>query len=120
MVVLKRLDDAERDGDRILATILGSAVNNDGRGSGLLLQPAVDGQVDMLRAACASAGIEPRQLDYVEAHGTGTAVGDGVELRALARATARPADRPLPTGSVKTNIGHAESAAGIAASSRPS
>ncbi|MEU2631739.1 acyltransferase domain-containing protein, partial [Kitasatospora sp. NPDC007106] len=111
---LKRLDDAERDGDRILATILGSAVNNDGRGSGLLLQPAVDGQVDMLRAACASAGIEPRQLDYVEAHGTGTAVGDGVELRALARATARPADRPLPTGSVKTNIGHAESAAGIA------
>ncbi|MEW1912641.1 beta-ketoacyl synthase N-terminal-like domain-containing protein [Kitasatospora sp. NPDC085895] len=114
VVVLKRLDDAERDGDRILATILGSAVNNDGRGSGLLLQPAVDGQVDMLRAACASAGIEPRQLDYVEAHGTGTAVGDGVELRALARATARPADRPLPTGSVKTNIGHAESAAGIA------
>ncbi|WP_051843933.1 type I polyketide synthase [Streptomyces sp. NRRL S-813] len=114
VVVLKRLSDAERDGDRILATVLGSAVNNDGRGSGLLLQPAISGQVDMLRTACRAAGITPDLLDYVEAHGTGTAVGDAVELRALAEATGRPDSRPLPTGSVKTNIGHAESAAGIA------
>ncbi|MER7754712.1 beta-ketoacyl synthase N-terminal-like domain-containing protein [Kitasatospora sp. NPDC097643] len=114
VVVLKRLADAERDGDLILATLLGSAVTNDGRGSGLLLQPAVSGQVAMLRAACRAAGITPDQLDYVESHGTGTAVGDAVELRALAEATTRPADRPLLTGSVKTNIGHAESAAGIA------
>ncbi|WP_258565168.1 type I polyketide synthase [Streptomyces sp. WELS2] len=114
VVVLKRLGDAERDGDRILATILGSAVNNDGRGSGLLLQPAISGQVDMLRTACRAAGITPDLLDYVEAHGTGTAVGDAVELRALAQAAGRPDSRPLPTGSVKTNIGHAESAAGIA------
>ncbi|MFF0789097.1 type I polyketide synthase [Streptomyces spiralis] len=114
VVVLKRLSDAERDGDRILATVLGSAVNNDGRGSGLLLQPAISGQVDMLRTACRAAGITPDLLDYVEAHGTGTAVGDAVELRALAEATGRPGSRPLPTGSVKTNIGHAESAAGVA------
>ncbi|MFD9125130.1 type I polyketide synthase [Kitasatospora sp. NPDC059571] len=114
VVVLKRLDDAERDGDRILATVLGSAVNNDGRGSGLLLQPAISGQVDMVRAACRAAGTTPDRLDYVEAHGTGTAVGDAVELRALAEATRRPNKRPLPTGSVKTNIGHAEAAAGIA------
>ncbi|MFE9428610.1 type I polyketide synthase [Kitasatospora sp. NPDC006697] len=114
VVVLKRLADAERDGDLILATLLGSAVTNDGRGSGLLLQPAVSGQVAMLRAACRSAGITPDQLDYVESHGTGTAVGDAVELRALAQATGRPAERPLLTGSVKSNIGHAESAAGIA------
>ncbi|MFF9197506.1 type I polyketide synthase [Streptomyces sp. NPDC014779] len=114
VVVLKRLADAERDGDPVLATLLGSAVTNDGRGSGLLLQPAVSGQVAMLRAACRSAGITPDQLDYVESHGTGTAVGDAVELRALAEATRRPAERPLPAGSVKTNIGHTESAAGIA------
>ena len=115
VVVLKRLADARRDGDPVAASILGSAVTNDGRGSGLLLQPAVSGQVDMLREACRSAGISPRQLDYVEAHGTGTAVGDGVEFRAMAEAVAgRPADRPLPTGSVKSNIGHTEAAAGIA------
>ncbi|NUP37499.1 MAG: polyketide synthase, partial [Streptomyces sp.] len=114
VVVLKRLADAERDGDRILAAILGSAVTNDGRGSGLPLQPAVSGQVAVLRTACRAAGITPDQLDYVESHGTGTAVGDTVELRALAEATGRTAERPLLTGSVKTNIGHAESAAGIA------
>ncbi|MFG2844723.1 type I polyketide synthase [Kitasatospora sp. NPDC048296] len=114
VIVLKRLADAERDGDRILATLLGSAVTNDGRGSGLLLQPAISGQVDMLRTACRSAGVSPQDLDYVEAHGTGTSVGDAVELQALATATARPLRRPLLTGSVKTNIGHAESAAGIA------
>ncbi|MFG3223587.1 type I polyketide synthase [Kitasatospora sp. NPDC048194] len=114
VIVLKRLADAERDGDRVLATLLGSAVTNDGRGSGLLLQPAISGQVDMLRTACRSAGIAPQDLDYVEAHGTGTSVGDAVELQALAAATERPRRRPLLTGSVKTNIGHAESAAGIA------
>ena len=114
VVVLKRLADALRDGDTVLATLLGSAVTNDGRGSGLLLQPAVSGQVDMVREACLAAGVTPGRLDYVEAHGTGTRVGDSVELRALAAAAERPADRPLLTGSVKSNIGHAEAAAGIA------
>ncbi|MFD9335331.1 type I polyketide synthase [Streptomyces sp. NPDC060028] len=115
-VVLKRLSDARRDGDRVLAVLRGSAVVNDGRGSGLLLQPAVDGQVETARTAWRSAGIDPADLRYVEAHGTGTVTGDGVELRALAEAVAgrrRPGD-PLLVGSVKTNIGHAEAAAGIA------
>ncbi|TYB46394.1 type I polyketide synthase [Actinomadura chibensis] len=116
VVVLQRLSDAARADHPVLAVIRGSAVVNDGRGSGLLLRPAVDGQTSMLRDACRNAGVEPRRLDYVEAHGTGTRVGDGVELRALAEAlgTDRPADRPLPVGSVKTNIGHTEAAAGIA------
>ena len=115
-VVLKPLSDAVRDGNPVLALLLGTTVTNDGKGSGLLLRPSVDGQIEMLRQACRSAGIAPWQLDYVEAHGTGTPVGDEVELRALAAATApgRPADRPLATGSVKTNIGHAEAAAGMA------
>ncbi|MFD9984924.1 type I polyketide synthase [Streptomyces massasporeus] len=114
-VVLKRLDDAVRDGDPVWALLLGSAVTNDGAGSGLLIRPSEHGQADMLRAACASAGVKPSDLDYVEAHGTGTNVGDGVELRALAEAAGadRPADRPLMTGSVKTNLGHTEAAAGI-------
>ncbi|MBM7173349.1 type I polyketide synthase, partial [Streptomyces sp. G44] len=115
-VVLKRLADAERDGDPVLALLLGSAVTNDGGASGLLVQPSVDGQVHMIEEACRSAGVRAGQLDYVEAHGTGTAVGDSVELRALATAFAPDGTggRPLLTGSVKTNIGHAEAAAGIA------
>ncbi|WP_328315567.1 type I polyketide synthase [Streptomyces sp. NBC_00388] len=115
-VVLKRLDDAVRDGDPVCAVLLGSAMTNDGAGSGLLIRPSAAGQADMVRRACDNAGISPADLDYVEAHGTGTAVGDGVELRALAEAAGagRPADRPLLTGSVKTNLGHTEAAAGIA------
>ncbi|WP_255955364.1 type I polyketide synthase [Streptomyces odontomachi] len=116
VVVLQRLSDALSAGNDVLALLLGSTVGNDGRASGLLLKPSVDGQVRMLEDACASAGITPGQLDYVEAHGTGTPVGDHVELRALADAVGaeRGPDRPLPTGSVKTNIGHAEAAAGVA------
>jgi acyl transferase domain-containing protein len=115
-VVLKRLPDALREGTPVLALLLGSAVTNDGKGSGLLLKPSVTGQADMLREACRSAGITPGRLDYVEAHGTGTRVGDTVELSALAEATAdgRSPGHPLTTGSVKTNIGHAEAAAGLA------
>lgn len=115
VVVLKRLSDALAAGDPVHSLLLGSAVTSDGRGSGLLLQPAVSGQVEMLAAAWRSAGVLPEQLDYVEAHGTGTTVGDSVELRALAQAlTGRDTARPLLTGSVKSNIGHAEAAAGIA------
>ncbi|QZL04211.1 acyltransferase domain-containing protein (plasmid) [Streptomyces sp. BHT-5-2] len=115
-VVLKRLVDAERDGDPVLAVLRGSAVVNDGRGSGLLLKPAASGQVAAMWEACISAGITPGQLDYVEAHGTGTRVGDLAELQGLADAVAgeRTPERPLRVGSVKTNIGHTEAAAGIA------
>ncbi|MFJ8543004.1 type I polyketide synthase [Streptomyces sp. NPDC093586] len=116
MVVLKRLPDALRDGDPVRALLLGTAVCNDGRGSGLLLKPAESGQVAAIEGACAAAGISPGHVDYVEAHGTGTPVGDGVELTALASVNrdVRDAGRPLRVGSVKTNIGHPEAAAGIA------
>ncbi|MFI1240346.1 type I polyketide synthase [Nocardia salmonicida] len=116
VVVLKRTMDAEAGRDPIRALLLGSSVNNDGQGSGLLLQPAISGQVAMLRQAYADAGVPPTSVHYVEAHGTGTRVGDGVELSALAQVFSpdRAADQPLWIGSVKTNIGHAEAAAGIA------
>ncbi|MEU4418170.1 type I polyketide synthase [Nocardia salmonicida] len=116
VVILKRLPDATDDHNPIRAVLLGSALNNDGQGSGLLLQPAVSGQAAMLRQACESAGVAPADIDYVEAHGTGTTVGDSVELGALIETMTaqRPEERPLLIGSVKSNIGHAEAAAGIA------
>jgi len=115
VLILKRLSDALRDGDRVQAVLPGSAVTNDGAGSGLLIKPAVSGQLEMLRAAWRSAGITPDELGYVEAHGTGTPVGDTVELTSLLEACAgRAAGHPVRVGSVKSNIGHCEAAAGIA------
>ncbi|XYH95262.1 SDR family NAD(P)-dependent oxidoreductase [Sorangium sp. So ce1128] len=115
MVVLKRLSDAERDGDRILAVIRGSAVNSDGRSAGITV-PNGKAQEAVVRKALASAGLSPGDIDYVEAHGTGTALGDPIEVEALAAVygDGRPGGRPLKIGSVKTNIGHLESAAGVA------
>ncbi|MEU0848257.1 acyltransferase domain-containing protein [Streptomyces flaveolus] len=114
-VLLKRLADAVRDGDEVLAVIRGSAAVNDGRGGESMLQPSVSGQAAMIRAACRSAAVSPGDLDYAEAHGTGTRVGDGIELRAWAEVLdGREARAPLTLGSVKTNIGHTEAAAGIA------
>ncbi|MBL8976559.1 MAG: polyketide synthase, partial [Myxococcales bacterium] len=115
VVVLKRLDDALAAGDDVLAVIRGSAVNQDGP-SGSLTTPNRLAQEALLRDALAAADVTPRAISYVEAHGTGTALGDPIELRALASALCegRPRDEPLRIGSVKTNIGHAESAAGIA------
>ncbi len=115
MLVLKRVDDARRDGDEILAVIAGSAVNHDGRSNGLIA-PNQDAQADVLRRAYKDAGIDPRNVDYIEAHGTGTVLGDPIEAEALGRIVGRgrPADRPALLGAVKTNIGHLESAAGAA------
>jgi polyketide synthase 13 len=115
MVVLKRVDDARRDGDQILAVIAGSAVNHDGRSNGLIA-PNQDAQADVLRRAYKDAGIDPRTVDYIEAHGTGTILGDPIEAEALGRVVGRgrPADRPALLGAVKTNVGHMESAAGAA------
>ncbi|MDL2075858.1 SDR family NAD(P)-dependent oxidoreductase [Streptomyces sp. GXMU-J15] len=116
VVMLKLLDDAIADGDAIRAVIHGSATLNDGRNGGAMIAPARSGQEQTLRAAYADAGVDPAQVDYVEAHGTGTKVGDPVELGALSAVLGegRPAGRPLLVGSVKTNIGHCEGAAGIA------
>ena len=115
LLVLKRVDDARRDGDQILAVIAGSAINHDGRSNGLIA-PNQDAQADVLRRAYKDAGIDPRTVDYIEAHGTGTVLGDPIEAEALGRVVGRgrPADRPALLGAVKTNVGHLESAAGAA------
>ncbi|WP_433733997.1 type I polyketide synthase [Nocardia sp. CA-129566] len=114
-VVLKPLADAVRDGDRIYCTILGSVTNNNGRTASMPASSA-DGQRRLLRRACERAGVDPASVDYVEAHGTGTAGGDRAELTALGTVygAARTPGDPLLVGSVKTNIGHTEAAAGIA------
>ena len=115
IVVLKRLSDAVAHGDRILALIRGSAVNQDGRSSGLTA-PNGAAQEGVIRQALANARIRPEEISYVEAHGTGTSLGDPIEADALAAVlgAGRTPDNPLVIGSVKTNIGHLESAAGIA------
>ena len=114
-VVLKRLPDAMRDGDRILAVIRGSAVNQDGASSGLTVPNQIS-QQEVIRRAVRQAQVEPREVVYLEAHGTGTSLGDPIEVQAAAAVLGqgRGADRPLLIGSVKTNIGHLEAAAGIA------
>ncbi|MCG8422985.1 MAG: type I polyketide synthase [Proteobacteria bacterium] len=115
VVVLKRLADAQRDGDPIMAVLRGSAVNHDGTGGGLTV-PNPQAQTSLIRDALADADLDPSSIAYLEAHGTGTKVGDPIELRAIARAycQGRRADNPLLVGSIKACIGHTESAAGIA------
>lgn len=113
-LILKRLDHALRDGDRVHAVLHGTAVNQDGR-SGGFTAPNVLSQVSLIEAALARAGLEPRDIGYVETHGTGTALGDPIELEALAAALGRRnGGAPLPVGAVKTNMGHLEGAAGVA------
>lgn len=114
-VILKRLGDAVRDGDRVLAVIRGTAVNSDGHSNGLMA-PNPAAQMAVLRAAYGAAGVAHRDVDYVEAHGTGTLLGDPIEARALGTVLGRgrPAGSPLLVGAVKSNLGHLEAAAGIA------
>jgi acyl transferase domain-containing protein/NADPH:quinone reductase-like Zn-dependent oxidoreductase/SAM-dependent methyltransferase/acyl carrier protein len=112
VVVLRRLDDALRDGDRILALVRGSAVNQDGPSSGLTA-PSGPAQEAVIRQALDHAGLTPDDIGYVEAHGTGTSLGDPIEAQALG-AVFGPRDESLAIGSVKANMGHLEAAAGIA------
>ena len=115
VVVLKRLSDAERDGDRIWAVIKGAAVNHGGDSVGLTV-PNPPALKQVMETALSDAGVLPQDVDFLEAHGTGTAVGDPIELEAVSEVYCkeRDADNPILIGSVKTNIGHLESAAGIA------
>lgn len=114
-IVLKRLSDAVAQGDRIWSLIRGSAVNQDGRSSGFTV-PNKSAQQALIQQALNNAKLPPEAIDYVEAHGTGTPLGDPIELRALGEVLGdnRSAKKPLLVGSVKTNFGHLESAAGIA------
>ncbi len=113
MVLMKRLSDAIADGDPIHAVIIGSALNQDGHTNGISL-PSPDAQARLVRDACADAGIDPSHIGYIEAHGTGTAVGDPIEAHALAEALCADRVEPLVIGSVKTNLGHLETASGVA------
>lgn len=114
VVVLKRLADAQRDGDRTIAVIRGTAVNQDGRSAGIMA-PNPTAQEALLRGALRDARIEASDLDYIETHGTGTLLGDPIEARALGAVVgrARELGKPLLIGSVKSNVGHLEGAAGI-------
>ncbi|WP_433259955.1 type I polyketide synthase [Actinosynnema sp. CS-041913] len=115
VVVLKKLADARRDGDPVLALVVGSGVFQDGRSDGMMA-PNSEAQEHMLRQVYDRAGIEPRTVGYVEAHGTGTPVGDREEAQALAKVfgAGRPPGEPCLIGSLKPNIGHVEGGSGIA------
>lgn len=116
MVLLKRLEDALRDRDNIQAVIRGAAVNNDGSAKVGFTAPSVDRQRDVIRQALSFSEVAPESISYVEAHGTGTRLGDPIEMAALTEAFGKARTRPgsCAVGSVKTNIGHLEAAAGVA------
>ncbi len=111
VLVLKRLDDAIADGDRVLSVISGSAINQDGKSAGLTA-PNGAAQVAVINRALANAGLQPDAIDFIEAHGTGTSLGDPIEIHAM-KAVFDNRKGPLSVGSVKTNIGHTEAAAGV-------
>ncbi len=116
IVVLRRLEDALADGDTIHAVILGSAINNDGARKAGYLAPSVDGQAEAIAEALGVAGVEPADISYIETHGTGTRVGDPIEIKALAQALRQDGQAvgSCSIGSLKTNIGHLDTAAGVA------
>ena len=117
LLLLKRLSDAQKDGDNILAVVEGSAVNQDGRSNGFTA-PNVQAQENLLRQAIKNAGLKPEDIGYIEAHGTGTKIGDPIEMEAISAvySSAKTKDKPLIVGSVKSNIGHTEGVAGVAGS----
>ncbi len=114
VVVLRRLSDALRDGDPIRAVIRGWALNNDGAGKAGFTAPRAEGQAEVIQEALALAEVDPATVSYIEAHGTGTRLGDPIEVAALTKAFADAPEGGCLLGSVKTNIGHLDSAAGVA------
>lgn len=114
VVALKRLSDALRDGDPVRAVVRGWALNNDGGGKAGFTAPRAEGQAEVIQEALALAEVDPATVGYVEAHGTGTRLGDPIEVAALRRAFDGVEDGACRLGSVKTNIGHLDSAAGVA------
>lgn len=114
LVVLRRLGDALRDGDHIVAVIRATAINNDGAGKAGYLAPSVDGQAEAIATALTLAGVDADSIGHVEAHGTGTRLGDPIEVAALSQAFDGAATQGCALGSVKTNIGHLDTAAGVA------
>ena len=116
VVVLKRLENALEDGDTVYAVIRGSAINNDGAVKVSYMAPSVDGQAAVIAMAQAIAGVEPESISYIEAHGTGTSLGDPIEVAALTQAFRAGTDKKqfCAIGSLKTNIGHLDAAAGVA------
>ncbi|WP_347338372.1 non-ribosomal peptide synthetase/type I polyketide synthase [Tumebacillus amylolyticus] len=114
IVVLKRLQDALRDGNRIYAVVKGASVNNDGARKASFTAPGVDGQASVIRAAHRAAHVKPEEISYVETHGTGTPLGDPIEIEALKLAFGNLQPGSVRIGSVKTNIGHLDAAAGVA------
>ncbi len=113
VVILKRMADAQRDGDRILAVIKGSAINQDGRSNGLTAPNGLSQQA-VIRQALTNANLAPSQISYVESHGTGTSLGDPIEVNSLKAVLGQEREETCYLGSLKTNIGHLEAAAGIA------
>jgi len=116
VVVMRRLDDALREGDPIIAIVKGTAINNDGNSKAGYTAPSVTGQAEVIMLAHAVADIHPDEIDYVEAHGTGTPLGDPIEVAALTNAFQVRTKRTqyCAIGSLKTNVGHLDTAAGVA------
>jgi acyl transferase domain-containing protein/thioesterase domain-containing protein/acyl carrier protein len=114
IVVLRRLEEALADHDAIRAVILGSAINNDGARKVGYLAPSVEGQAEVIAEALEYAGVSPASVSYVEAHGTGTSVGDPIEVRALTNAFQNSVEHSIAIGSLKSNVGHLDAAAGVA------
>jgi acyl transferase domain-containing protein len=113
VVVLRRLQEALSDADHVYAVIRGSAVNNDGSSKVSYLAPSVDGQAAVVAEAVAIAGVDPGSITFIEAHGTGTPVGDPIEVTALSQVYGTPGRTPCALGSVKSNVGHLDTAAGV-------
>ncbi|MEM5670304.1 polyketide synthase [Bacillus cereus] len=116
MVLLKRLDEAIEDGDHIYSVISASAMNNDGNRKAGFSTPSIDGQMEVLQDAYETFEIDPNRIQFIEGHGTGTLVGDPIELVALSETLGKYEQRtnqPVYIGSIKSNIGHTDSAAGI-------